>query len=82
MQFRDQYGAEIGSKVCYIIGSDGGTIPFAHDHMMPSTGLMVEVAYRWDIICDFTAYKNTVRFSLYLPSQAGCMLRDPRSSIG
>ena len=60
MQFRDDAGAEIGSKVCNIIGSDGGTVPYARDHPMPPAGLMLEVAYRWDIVCDFSAYQNRV----------------------
>jgi hypothetical protein len=60
VQFRDDAGNEIGSKVCKIIGSDGGTLPYANDHPMPPTGLMVEVAYRWDIICDFSAYSQRV----------------------
>ena len=61
LQVRDDAGNEIGSKVCNIIGSDGGTVPFARDHPMPSTGLMVEVAYRWDVVCDFSNYEGKVR---------------------
>jgi hypothetical protein len=68
-QFRDDTGAEIGSKVCNIIGSDGGTVPYARDHPMPPTGLMVEVAYRWDVICDFSNYTNSVRSCLFLRTE-------------
>jgi hypothetical protein len=60
VQFRDDMGAEIGSNVCHIIGSDGGTMPDALNHRMPHTGLLTDVAYRWDIICDFSNYKDSV----------------------
>jgi hypothetical protein len=60
LQFRDENSTEIGSKFCNIIGSDGGTIPYARQHYMPSTGLMVEVAYRWDVVCDFSSFNGTV----------------------
>ena len=33
---------------------------------MPSTGLMVEVAYRWDVVCDFSNYEGK---SLYLMNE-------------
>ena len=60
VQFRDDMGAEIGSNVCHIIGSDGGTMPDALNHKMPPSGLLTDVAYRWDIICDFSKYKDSV----------------------
>lgn len=28
---------------------------------LPATGLMVDIAYRWDVVCDFTGYENQVR---------------------
>ena len=40
-------GVEIGSKVCHIIGSDGGVMPDAMNHRMPPNGLLTDVAYRW-----------------------------------
>ena len=60
LQFRNAAGKEIGSQKCYIIGSDGGIIPNADKHMMPANGLLTDVAYRWDIICDFTGYTDKV----------------------
>lgn len=60
LQFRDAAGKEIGSKKCYIIGSDGGIVPNADKHMLPAAGLLTDVAYRWDIICDFTGYTADV----------------------
>jgi hypothetical protein len=69
LQVRDDNGVEIGSKVCNIIGSDGGTVPFAIDHPMPSTGLMLEVAYRWDVVCDFSNYQGKVRSRLVSPTK-------------
>ena len=61
MQFRDIAGNEIGSKICTIIGSDGGIMPYARNHTMPPNGLMTDVAYRWDIVCDFSNYTQSVR---------------------
>jgi FtsP/CotA-like multicopper oxidase with cupredoxin domain len=60
-QIRDDNGAEISSKICNIIGSDGGSMPYARDHKWPSTGMMTDVAYRWDVVCDFSAYTGRVR---------------------
>jgi FtsP/CotA-like multicopper oxidase with cupredoxin domain len=66
LQFRDEAGKEIGSDKCYIIGSDGGIIPEAGKHKLPKAGLLTDVAYRWDIICDFTGYSKDVRAFLFL----------------
>ena len=63
-QIRDDNGAEISSKICNIIGSDGGSMPYARDHPWPSTGMMTDVAYRWDVVCDFSAYTGRVRICL------------------
>jgi hypothetical protein len=65
LQVRDENSTEVGSSICHIIGSDGGTLPFARDHPLPSTGLMVEVAYRWDVVCNFTAYAGKVCRQLF-----------------
>jgi hypothetical protein len=78
VQFRDDMGSEIGSQVCHIIGSDGGTMPDAMNHRMPPGGLLTDVAYRWDIICDFSKYKKSVSSHLtvaprvFLHICAGC----------
>ncbi len=60
-QIRDDAGTEISSKICHIIGSDCGSLPYATDHPWPSTGMMTDVAYRWDVVCDFSAYTGRVR---------------------
>jgi FtsP/CotA-like multicopper oxidase with cupredoxin domain len=60
VQIRDDAGTEISSKICHIIGSDGGSLPYATDHPWPSTGMMTDVAYRWDVVCDFSAYTGRV----------------------
>ena len=59
-QIRDDNGAEISSKICNIIGADGGSMPYARDHPWPSTGMMTDVAYRWDVVCDFSSYTGRV----------------------
>ena len=76
MQFRDDMGAEIGSNICHIIGSDGGTMPDALNHRMPHTGLLTDVAYRWDIICDFSNYKDSVS-TLLMAFQSSCTCAGP-----
>jgi hypothetical protein len=50
MQVRDDFGKEVGSKMCYIVGADGGIVP--RPVPLPAYGLMTDVAYRW---CDTTA---------------------------
>jgi hypothetical protein len=60
VQLRDDAGKEISSKICYIIGSDGGSLPYADKHPWPVNGLMTDVAYRWDVVCDFSAYTQRV----------------------
>lgn len=59
LQVRNDAGKEVGSKVCKIIGGDGGIVPVATP--LPSDGLLVDVAYRWDVVCDFTGFQNQVR---------------------
>ena len=72
LQFRDAAGKEIGSKKCYLIGSDGGIIPNADKHPLPAAGLMTDVAYRWDIVCDFTGYTDKVCTLLCVKANAPC----------
>ena len=60
-QIRDDAGTEVSSKICNIIGADGGSMPYARDHPWPSYGLLTDVAYRWDVVCDFSAYTGRVR---------------------
>ena len=75
LQFRDAAGKEIGSKKCYIIGSDGGIVPNADKHTLPAAGLLTDVAYRWDIICDFTGYTADVSTLLHVcKSNQSCTL--------
>jgi FtsP/CotA-like multicopper oxidase with cupredoxin domain len=64
IQVRDDYGKEVGSQVCHIVGADGGVVP--RPIALPSGGLMTDVAYRWDIVCDFSGYSNR---TLYLYNQ-------------
>ena len=64
MQIRDDAGTEISSKICNIIGADGGSMPYARDHPWPSYGMLTDVAYRWDVVCDFSAYTGRVRSCL------------------
>lgn len=45
IQVRDDYGMEVGSQICHIVGSDGGVLP--RGVSVPSYGLMTDVAYRW-----------------------------------
>ena len=45
LQVRDDYGKEVGSQVCHIVGADGGIVP--RPIALPSAGLMTDVAYRW-----------------------------------
>lgn len=59
LQVKDDAGKEVGSNICKIIGSDGGIVPKAIP--LPSDGLMTDVAYRWDVVCDFTGYENKVK---------------------
>ena len=72
LQFRDEAGKEIGSDKCYLIGSDGGIIPNAGNHKLPKAGLLTDVAYRWDIICDFTGYSKDVSNLLCMCALARC----------
>ena len=45
VQIRDDYGKEVGSEMCHIVGADGGIVP--RPISLPSYGLMTDVAYRW-----------------------------------
>ena len=44
-QVRDDFGKEVGSQLCHIVGADGGIVP--RPVPLPSYGLMTDVAYRW-----------------------------------
>jgi hypothetical protein len=48
MQLWDQNGNEVSSKICKILGGEGG---FAdRPKNWPSDGLLTDVAYRWDVV--------------------------------
>ena len=47
----------MGSKLCYIVGADGGIAP--RPVAMPSYGLMTDVAYRWwDAVCSMQSLQR------------------------
>ena len=73
-QIRDDNGAEISSKICNIIGADGGSMPYARDHPWPSTGMMTDVAYRWDVVCDFSSYTGRVCSCLLYVLNQSCQV--------
>lgn len=56
LQIRTMDNKEISSQICTIIATDGGfrDIPTK----FPVTGLLVGVAERYEIVCDFSQYKN------------------------
>ena len=48
VQLWDASGAEVSSKICKILGGEGG---FAdRPKNWPSDGLLTDVAYRWDVV--------------------------------
>ena len=48
LQLWDQHGAEVSSKICKIIGADGGFAQKAKN--WPVEGMLTDVAYRWDVV--------------------------------
>jgi hypothetical protein len=48
LQIWDQRGAEVSSKICKIIGADGGFARNAKN--WPVEGMLTDVAYRWDVV--------------------------------
>jgi FtsP/CotA-like multicopper oxidase with cupredoxin domain len=56
LQIKTMDNKEISSQICMIIATDGGfrDIPTK----FPVTGLLVGVAERYEIVCDFSNYKN------------------------
>lgn len=56
LQIRNNQNQELSSQMCYIIASDGG---FRDDPVkFPTKGLLIGVAERYEIVCDFSQYKN------------------------
>lgn len=60
---KDSRGVEVSDcfSVCTcskIIGADAGNV--ARPVSLPAKGLLTDVAYRWDIVCDFSAYAGQV----------------------
>ena len=52
IQVWDTYGVEVSSRICKIIGADGG---FADKpKTWPADGLLTDVAYRWDAVSPYT----------------------------
>ena len=56
LQIRTSKNIEISSKICTIIASDGGYRDTPT--YFPTTGLLIGVAERYEIVCDFSEYKN------------------------
>jgi hypothetical protein len=74
-QVRDDFGKEVGSKLCHIVGADGGIVP--RPVPLPDYGLMTDVAYRWWVIAT-TVDCNVACFSsaqLYLVAALAAALQ-------
>lgn len=56
LQIRTSNNVEISSKICSIIASDGGYRDIPTN--FPSSGLLIGVAERYEVVCDFSNYKN------------------------
>jgi FtsP/CotA-like multicopper oxidase with cupredoxin domain len=56
LQIRDSNNIEISSKICTIIATDGGYRD--RPVSFPVGGLLIGVAERYEIVCDFSNYKN------------------------
>lgn len=56
LQIRDSKNQEVSSKICSIIASDGGYRDSPTS--FPTTGLLIGVAERYEIVCDFSNYKS------------------------
>ena len=54
LQVRDANAQEVSSKICKVIATDGGFRPTAAP--FPATGLLIGVAERYEVVCDFTGY--------------------------
>lgn len=48
LQLWDRTGAEVSSRICKLIGADGGFADRAKN--WPAEGLLTDVAYRWDVV--------------------------------
>jgi len=57
LQIKTSDNKEISSQICTIIATDGGYRDSPTN--FPSNGLLVGVAERYEIVCDFSKYKNT-----------------------
>ena len=57
LQIKTKDGVEISSKICKIIAADGGYRETPVN--FPIGGLLMGVAERYEIVCDFSNYKNT-----------------------
>ena len=56
LQIKTMDNKEISSQICMIIATDGG---FRDTPVkFPETGLLVGIAERYEIVCDFSNYKN------------------------
>ena len=56
LQIKTMDNKEISSQICMIIATDGGFRDTPTK--FPETGLLVGVAERYEIVCDFSNYKN------------------------
>ena len=56
LQIKTLDNKEISSQICMIIATDGGFRDTPTK--FPETGLLVGIAERYEIVCDFTNYKN------------------------
>jgi FtsP/CotA-like multicopper oxidase with cupredoxin domain len=56
VKIRDSNLRNIGHKICKVVGADGGYREKPVD--LSTTGLLVGVAERWDLVCDFSDYQG------------------------
>lgn len=60
IQIRNEKNQEVSSEMCYIIAADGG---FRDDPVkFPVEGMRIGVAERYEIVCDFSQYKNKILY--------------------
>lgn len=70
-QVRDDFGKEVGSKLCHIVGADGGIVP--RPVPLPDYGLMTDVAYRWWVIATTCRLQCSLPFSCTtVPCSSSC----------
>lgn len=56
LQIKTELNIEISSKICRVIATDGGYRDYPTQ--FPEEGLLLGVAERYEIVCDFSNYKN------------------------